>query len=327
MEGRRGKRNRSWRGDRGKHKLGSIAELFGDPRWRRNTIVGMVLAFAGVVGLWGIGFFSFDLVAVGLPQALRGPGAERPGNRRQADFLDRDHLAASRTPARSSASRRSRESPIASAASRRSPSPSCWPRSRTACHVLVPRRFLADLRVDPDHGLLPARPLRRLRDLLPRAVSDPAAEHGHVVLLQRGPAGRRRRPSVLGLLTSRVFEGYHEPMRYAGVAMCSVFFLGLSSCPSRRRPAGSRCRSDGNRNAASLLEPLDQCLAQSVLVELRVIRPHSFPGPRTQRGHGGWRRCDQGSQTGGREAGTTLAASSPRQSATGPRADRAGWFS
>ncbi len=46
----------------GKPRLGSLAELFGNPRWRRNTIVGMVLAFAGVVGLWGIGFFSFDLV-------------------------------------------------------------------------------------------------------------------------------------------------------------------------------------------------------------------------------------------------------------------------
>src|SRR5262249_53364383 len=46
----------------GKPRMGSLAELFGDPRWRRNTIVGMVLAFAGVVGLWGIGFFSFDLV-------------------------------------------------------------------------------------------------------------------------------------------------------------------------------------------------------------------------------------------------------------------------
>ncbi len=45
-----------------KPKLGSLAELFGDPRWRRNTIVGMILAFAGVVGLWGIGFFSFDLI-------------------------------------------------------------------------------------------------------------------------------------------------------------------------------------------------------------------------------------------------------------------------
>ena len=43
-------------------KAGSISELFGDPRWRNNAIVGMVLGFSGVVGLWGIGFFSFDLI-------------------------------------------------------------------------------------------------------------------------------------------------------------------------------------------------------------------------------------------------------------------------
>ncbi len=42
--------------------LGSIQELFGTPRWRKNTIIGMLLAFSGVVGLWGIGFFSFDLI-------------------------------------------------------------------------------------------------------------------------------------------------------------------------------------------------------------------------------------------------------------------------
>ncbi len=41
-------------------KLGSYAELFG-PRWRNNAIFGMMLAFSGVVGLWGIGFFSIDL--------------------------------------------------------------------------------------------------------------------------------------------------------------------------------------------------------------------------------------------------------------------------
>lgn len=41
---------------------GSLTELFGDPRWRKNAIVGLLLAFAGVVGLWGIGFFSFDFV-------------------------------------------------------------------------------------------------------------------------------------------------------------------------------------------------------------------------------------------------------------------------
>ena len=39
-----------------------FSELFATPRWRRNAIVGMLLAFSGVVGLWGIGFFSFDLI-------------------------------------------------------------------------------------------------------------------------------------------------------------------------------------------------------------------------------------------------------------------------
>lgn len=43
--------------------LGSYADLFGDARLRRNAIVGMLLAFAGVVGLWGIGFFSYDLIS------------------------------------------------------------------------------------------------------------------------------------------------------------------------------------------------------------------------------------------------------------------------
>src|SRR5262249_8847193 len=45
-----------------KAKLGSYSELFGDPRWRHHAIVGVALAFVGVVGLWGIAFFSFDLI-------------------------------------------------------------------------------------------------------------------------------------------------------------------------------------------------------------------------------------------------------------------------
>ncbi len=42
-------------------KAGSLKELFGNPRWRKNTIIGMILASTGVIGLWGIGFFSVDL--------------------------------------------------------------------------------------------------------------------------------------------------------------------------------------------------------------------------------------------------------------------------
>jgi MFS family permease len=50
-------------------KAGSLREMFGDPRWRRNAFVGLALAIPGVVGLWGIGFFSFDFVrAIFRPQ-------------------------------------------------------------------------------------------------------------------------------------------------------------------------------------------------------------------------------------------------------------------
>ena len=42
-------------------KLGSYGELFGEQLTRKHAILGMLLAFVGVVGLWGIGFFSVDL--------------------------------------------------------------------------------------------------------------------------------------------------------------------------------------------------------------------------------------------------------------------------
>jgi MFS family permease len=44
-------------------KLGSYRELFGHPTWRKHALIGLALAFSGIVGLWGIGFFVFDLVA------------------------------------------------------------------------------------------------------------------------------------------------------------------------------------------------------------------------------------------------------------------------
>lgn len=49
--------------DRGKTKqAGPFRQLFGEARWRRRAIVGIILAASGVVGLWGIGVFSNDLV-------------------------------------------------------------------------------------------------------------------------------------------------------------------------------------------------------------------------------------------------------------------------
>jgi MFS family permease len=63
-------------------RFGSYAALLGDPRWRRRAVVGMLLCIAGVVGLWGIGFFSPELVGDVLSRALKAenvPANEIPG--------------------------------------------------------------------------------------------------------------------------------------------------------------------------------------------------------------------------------------------------------
>ena len=45
--------------------------LFSHRTWRRNAIAGMLLACAGVIGLWGIGFFSIDLQRSVLEKTFR----------------------------------------------------------------------------------------------------------------------------------------------------------------------------------------------------------------------------------------------------------------
>ncbi|MCA9187436.1 MAG: MFS transporter [Planctomycetales bacterium] len=43
-------------------KLGSYAQLFQHPTWRKHAIFGLILACSGVIGLWAVGFFAPDLI-------------------------------------------------------------------------------------------------------------------------------------------------------------------------------------------------------------------------------------------------------------------------
>ena len=45
-------------------RLGSYTALFGHRTWRKHALLGLVLAFSGVVGLWGVGFFTPDLMRI-----------------------------------------------------------------------------------------------------------------------------------------------------------------------------------------------------------------------------------------------------------------------
>jgi MFS family permease len=52
-----------------KGNIGSPIELFRHPRWRKNTLVGLFLGVSGMIGLWGIGFFSPELISTALKGA------------------------------------------------------------------------------------------------------------------------------------------------------------------------------------------------------------------------------------------------------------------
>jgi len=47
--------------------LGRIRDLFTNPQWRRNTLVGLGLAVAGQIGLWGVGFYTPELIDSAIP--------------------------------------------------------------------------------------------------------------------------------------------------------------------------------------------------------------------------------------------------------------------
>ena len=51
--------------------FGSYISLFGESRWRKPALLGMILCVSGVIGLWGIGFFSPELVGPVVERSLR----------------------------------------------------------------------------------------------------------------------------------------------------------------------------------------------------------------------------------------------------------------
>ena len=55
-------------------KFGSYSALLGDARWRGPALLGMMLCVAGVIGLWGIGFFSPELVGDVMQRSLMEEG-------------------------------------------------------------------------------------------------------------------------------------------------------------------------------------------------------------------------------------------------------------
>ena len=201
---------------------GSLAELFADPRWRSNAIVGTLLAFSGVVGLWGIGFFSVDLFRsvldktdltagqktfwTSMTSLLQNFGAffgiyaftrltQRIG-RRKAFALG--FVAAALTTAFT-----------------------FWNLNQFSdIFWMVPLMGFCQLALFGGYAIY-------LPELFPTRLRSTGTSFCYNVGRFVAALG----PLALGLLSSRVFAAEPEPMRYAGVTMCLVFAIGLLAIP------------------------------------------------------------------------------------------------
>jgi MFS family permease len=59
--------------------VGSLGDLFAHPLWRKNLVIGVCLGVAGMVGLWGIAFFSPELITTAFKnQPLRTEDILKP---------------------------------------------------------------------------------------------------------------------------------------------------------------------------------------------------------------------------------------------------------
>jgi MFS family permease len=213
-----------------KKRMGSFGDLFADPRWRRNSIVGMLLAFAGVVGLWGIGFFSFDLIRPVVEKSLRADGitgAELAGKTTMWVGITSlvQNLGAfcgiySFTYLTQWMGRR-KAFAIAFVAAMGMTAFTFW-RLKTFTDIfwMIPLMGFCQLALFGGYAIY-------LPELFPTRLRSTGVSFCYNVGRLVAAAG----PLTLGLLTSRVYAGYPEPMRYAGVTMCLAFLVGLAALP------------------------------------------------------------------------------------------------
>ena len=162
--------------------------LFKNKRWRRNTIVGLMLGLAGMVGLWGIGFFSPELISTAL--------ADEPQSR-----IDEVRAFGTASQDVGAFLGMLTFTFVASFLSRRLAFLGAFVAQFLHHGVrLQQSEFRGGCVLDAaDDGLCPVQPVRRILDLLPRVVSDEAARRGRGLLLQHGalPGGAGADPAGL----------------------------------------------------------------------------------------------------------------------------------
>jgi MFS family permease len=224
----------------GGKKGGSYAELLGDPRYRRNAVLGLVLALSGVIGLWGIAFFSPDLqqyVAEPTYQkqaaelGLTGPDAAKYVTGQKAYWAGITSLVQNLGAffgifAFSAASIYAGRKPTFAfffvTAGLSTAGVFLFLQEWSDIFWMVPVMGFFQLALFGGYAIY-------FPELFPTRLRSTGTSFCYNVGRLVSAVG----PALLGLLTSTIYAAYPAPypLRYAGVTMCAVFLLGLAVLP------------------------------------------------------------------------------------------------
>jgi MFS family permease len=211
-------------------KLGSYRELFRHPNLRKNALLGLALAFSGVVGLWGVGFFTMDLIGNVL------------GDRFAAQGLPKDEVAGKVAYWKGITSiminvgacmgmfgfgivtqRIGRKPTFAMAFT-------AALLSTVAVFGLL-REFHQVFWMVPIMGFCQLSLFAGYAIYFPELFPTHLRSTGTSFCYNVGRFVAALGPALLALLTSKVYAGTEEPLRYAGLTMTSVFLIGLIALP------------------------------------------------------------------------------------------------
>ncbi|GAC1467692.1 MAG: MFS transporter [Isosphaeraceae bacterium] len=212
-----------------------IEALFKVPRWRRNAIVGMLLGFSGVVGLWGIGFFTPELTDPVFRKhfAAQGfSGAELNGKVtawKAFSFLIQNIGAFFGIYAFSRITHYIGRRPafaLSFLLAMGATAMTFWFLDDfTDVYWMIPLMGFCQLSLFGGYAIY-------FPELFPTRLRSTGTSFCYNVGRLFAAVG----PSALGLLTSKVYGGYVKvdpslPLRFAGITMCSVFLIGLFALP------------------------------------------------------------------------------------------------
>ncbi len=198
----------------------------GDLRYRKRAVVGLLLALSGVIGVWGIGFFSFDLVRSVLEKKLIADGTDLkliPGRltywagitsmmQNLGSFcgIYSFGIVAQRFGRKPAFAISLVSAMVATA------SVFWFFRDFSQIFWLIPLMGFFQLALFGGYAIY-------FPELFPTRLRSTGTSFCYNVGRFVAASG----PALLGLLSGKVFKDTTEPLRYAGTSMCFVFLIGL----------------------------------------------------------------------------------------------------